>query len=43
MNRERRFQLWSRASLGIVCALVVLPLAHASDHRGTFTEEFHQT
>jgi DUF4097 and DUF4098 domain-containing protein YvlB len=43
MNREHRFQVWSRASLGIICALFVLPPAHASDRRGAFTEEFHQT
>jgi len=43
MNRERRFRVWSRASLGIICALFVLPPAHASDRRGAFTEEFHQT
>jgi DUF4097 and DUF4098 domain-containing protein YvlB len=30
--------------LGTTCALLVLTLAaHASDHRGPFTEEFHQT
>jgi DUF4097 and DUF4098 domain-containing protein YvlB len=43
MNRERRFRVWSRASLGIICALFVLPPAHAFDRRGAFTEEFHQT
>jgi DUF4097 and DUF4098 domain-containing protein YvlB len=43
MNREHRFRVWSRASLGIICALFVLPRAHASDRRGAFTEEFHQT
>src|ERR1700681_3745301 len=32
------------AVLGTVCALLVLALgAHASDHRGALTEEFHQT
>ncbi|MGC2791211.1 MAG: DUF4097 family beta strand repeat-containing protein, partial [Candidatus Sulfotelmatobacter sp.] len=35
--------VWSLASLGIICALFVLPPAHASDRRGAFTEEFHQT
>jgi DUF4097 and DUF4098 domain-containing protein YvlB len=30
--------------LGTICALVVLTLgAHGSDHRGAFSEEFHQT
>jgi DUF4097 and DUF4098 domain-containing protein YvlB len=43
MNREHRFRVWSLASLGIICALFVLPPAHASDRRGAFTEEFHQT
>jgi DUF4097 and DUF4098 domain-containing protein YvlB len=43
MNRECRFRVWSRASLGIICTLFVLPPAHASERRGAFTEEFHQT
>jgi hypothetical protein len=44
MNRQRRFPAWSGAVLGTICALFVLALgAHASDHRGAFTEEFHQT
>lgn len=44
MNRQRQFPAWSGAILGAVCALFVLALsAHASDHRGAFTEEFHQT
>jgi DUF4097 and DUF4098 domain-containing protein YvlB len=44
MNRQRRFPAWSGAVLGTACALLVLALgAHASDRRGAFTEEFHQT
>ena len=44
MNRHRRFATWSGAVLGSICALLVLVVAaHASDHRGAFTEEFHQT
>jgi DUF4097 and DUF4098 domain-containing protein YvlB len=44
MNRQRKFPTWSGAILGTICALLVLALgAHASDHRGAFTEEFHQT
>jgi DUF4097 and DUF4098 domain-containing protein YvlB len=32
------------AALGTLCALLILALgAHASDHRGALTEEFHQT
>jgi DUF4097 and DUF4098 domain-containing protein YvlB len=44
MNRQRQFPTWLGAVLGTICALLVLALgAHASDHRGAFTEEFHQT
>src|SRR5216683_63541 len=44
MNRQRQFATWSGAALGTICALFLLTLAtHASDHRGAFTEEFHQT
>lgn len=44
MNRQLKFPAWSGAVLGAICALFVLALsAHASDHRGAFTEEFHQT
>jgi DUF4097 and DUF4098 domain-containing protein YvlB len=44
MNSQRQFPAWSGAFLGIICALFILALgAHASDHRGAFTEEFHQT
>jgi len=44
MNRQRQFPTWSGAVLGTICALLVLALgAHASDHSGAFTEEFHQT
>ena len=44
MNRHRQSATWLGAVLGTVCALLVLTLgAHASDHRGALTEEFHQT
>jgi len=44
MNRQRQFPTWLGAVLGTICALLVLALgADASDHRGAFTEEFHQT
>jgi DUF4097 and DUF4098 domain-containing protein YvlB len=44
MKRQRQFPIWSGAILGTVCALFALALAaHASDHRGAYTEEFHQT
>ncbi len=43
MNRNRQ-SAWLGAALGTVCALLVLALgAHASDHSGSLTEEFHQT
>ncbi|MGA8502679.1 MAG: DUF4097 family beta strand repeat-containing protein [Candidatus Sulfotelmatobacter sp.] len=44
MNRQRQFPTWLGAVLGTMCALFIFSLgAHASDHRGAFTEEFHQT
>jgi DUF4097 and DUF4098 domain-containing protein YvlB len=44
MNSRRRFATWFGAILGTLCALVVLSLgAHASDHEGALTEEFHKT
>jgi DUF4097 and DUF4098 domain-containing protein YvlB len=44
MNRHRPSATWFGAVLGTVCAPLVLALgAHASDHRGALTEEFHQT
>jgi hypothetical protein len=44
MNRQRQFSTWLGTVLGTLCALLVLGLgAHAADHRGAFTEEFHQT
>jgi hypothetical protein len=44
MNRHRQSASWLGALLGSVCALLVLALgAHASDRRGSVTEEFHQT
>jgi DUF4097 and DUF4098 domain-containing protein YvlB len=44
MNHHRRSATWLGAALGSICALLALALgAHASDHSGAFTEEFHQT
>ena len=44
MKYLRQFPVRMSAISGTTCALLVLALAaHASDHRGTFTEEFHQT
>src|SRR6266481_2713196 len=44
MNHQRQFATWLGAALGTICALFVLALgAHASEHRGAFVEEFHQT
>jgi hypothetical protein len=44
MNRYRLSATWFGAALGTVCALFILALgAHASDHHGALTEEFHQT
>ena len=44
MNHHRRSATWLGAILGTLAALLTLGLqAHASDHRGSLTEEFHQT
>jgi DUF4097 and DUF4098 domain-containing protein YvlB len=44
MNRHRQSATWLGAVLGTICALLILALsAHAADHRGALTEEFHQT
>ena len=44
MDRIRQFSARMGGVLGTICALVVLTLgAHASNHRGAFSEEFHQT
>ena len=44
MTGHRRSAAWAGAILGSLCALFVLCLgARASDHRGSLTEEFHQT
>jgi hypothetical protein len=41
---HRQSATWLGAVLGTACALFVFALAaHASDHRGALTEEFHQT
>ena len=44
MSRYRQSATWLGALLGCLCALGILAIsAHASDHRGDLTEEFHQT
>ncbi len=44
MNRHRQSATWFGAVLGTICALFIFALAaHASDHGGALTEEFHQT
>ena len=44
MTYHRRSATWLGAALGSVCALLALAIgAHASDHRGALSEEFHQT
>jgi len=44
MNHRCQSATWLGAILGTICAVLVLALgAHASDHSGALTEEFHQT
>jgi len=44
MKRHRASITWLGAILGSLCALLAFALsAHAADHRGSLTEEFHQT
>ena len=44
MNRRSRYATWLGALLGSFCALLVLAVAaHAADHHGAMSEEFHQT
>ena len=44
MNHQRKSATWLGAALGTLCALLTFALgAHAADHRGSLTEEFHQT
>src|SRR5579871_5588170 len=44
MIRHPKSATWAGAILGSICALLILAAgAHASDHRGSLTEEFHQT
>lgn len=44
MNHHRPSPTWLGATLGTIFALLIFALgAHASDRRGEFTEEFHQT
>jgi DUF4097 and DUF4098 domain-containing protein YvlB len=42
MNRQR-FEVWTGAILGTVCALLMAGYAHGSDFHGKVTEEFHHT
>jgi DUF4097 and DUF4098 domain-containing protein YvlB len=44
MNRYRSSATWLGATLGTIFALLAFALAaHASDQRGAYTDEFHQT
>ncbi len=44
MNRYRTLATWMGAAIGTLCALCAFALsAYASDHRGAYTDEFHQT
>jgi Putative adhesin len=44
MKPYRQSATWLGATLGSLCAVLILALAaHASDHSGSLTEEFHQT
>ena len=44
MNRRRQSATWLGVALGTISAVLALALgAHASDHSGALTEEFHQT
>jgi DUF4097 and DUF4098 domain-containing protein YvlB len=44
MESHRQSATWLGATLGTICALLAFALsAHASDHSGAYTEEFHQT
>jgi hypothetical protein len=44
MIHHRRSATWLGAALGSLCALLAFAIgAHASDHRGTLSDEFHQT
>lgn len=44
MRHRHDVATWLGAGLGTICALLVLALgAHASEHRGALSEEFHHT
>src|SRR5271166_2325174 len=43
MNRQRQMPAWLGAFFGTFALFALALGAHASDHRGAFTEEFHQT
>ncbi len=44
MSRQRQSATWLGAAMGTLCALLTFAVAaHAADHRGALTEEFHQT
>jgi DUF4097 and DUF4098 domain-containing protein YvlB len=43
MNRERKLATWMGGILGTICALLLAVQAHAAGHRGSLSEEFHQS
>jgi len=44
MNRQRQLSTWTGAVVGTICALFAFALAaHASEHHGAYSEEFHQS
>ncbi len=43
MNRRHQFAAWAGIAFGTCAFLTVAVAAYASDHRGAFSEEFHQT
>jgi DUF4097 and DUF4098 domain-containing protein YvlB len=43
MKRERRISTWAGIFSGTVCALLLAVQAHASEHPGQLTQEFHQS
>jgi DUF4097 and DUF4098 domain-containing protein YvlB len=43
MNRERRISTWAGILSGTLCALLLAVQAHAGNHPGQLTQEFHQS
>jgi hypothetical protein len=44
MKRQRELATWVGAILGSLCALIfAVAQSHATENRGQFTQEFHQT